>query len=652
MTTQKLFETDVLIIGAGTAGCRAACRARDLGVNVALVDKGVVGRSGASPFAHGMLAPCPPGAQTDWLKEVVEQSEYLADQDWIEAIVEEQGPRIRELIDWGVSFDTDEQGNLLHFPGRGHVVSGLVNFNGPQMMDRLREAVIKKGVAVFERVMITDLLTSDGVLPTAGEVVGAIGLHTQKGDPLFFKAKAVVIATGPFTSKSHLVMFVNELTGDGQAAAFRAGAELTGMEFATHGTFSYLEKAGIRLLGQSKFQGLGATFINGLGEKVMDKYDPVLKERATFALIGQALVNEVLEGRGPIYLDMRHFSDEVIEQLWRILPQSMRGLTQAGLDIQKAAVEIKPVASLSGTGPGAGIKVGVSCETNIPRLYAAGNAAKVPQGVANWGGVPQAFANVSGYRAGENAAKTAKTLGDTQINRDQGEKLRTNMLVPLTNEGVTADRIFHDINKIVNPALNYYFKSQQRIDKVLSEIRRITDAELPSVSAHDAHELTKANEARNVVLLAELVYLAASHRQESRGPHYREEYPFRDDKNWLKWLVLKYDQGKTVVREESIPLDRYPLKPETLSIIPHPVQVKNPEARQSMVQMSTELCPAGCYICVDSCPVDAIRLDEQGKPFLAYPDDCTSCLLCETDCPVSAIKVVMRVQIPTELLPY
>lgn len=647
---KEFLSTDVLVAGAGSAGCRGAIRAAELGMKVILVDKGSPGRSGASPFSHGMLAPVPPEAHHAWLEEIVEQSQYLADQEWLEAILREQGDRVRELQEWGVEFEKNPQGNLGYFSARGQIVSKAVNFNGIQLMDRLREVVKRSHVNVVERVMLIDLLTSDGAYPTRGEIAGAIGLHTRTGKIYVFKSKAIVLATGPFAPKCHLGTYVDGLTGEGQAMAFRAGAALTSMEFATHGSFNYIENR-FKVIGQSKLQGMGARFINRLGERVMAKYDPQTLEQSSFATICQALTKEVLEGRGPIYLDMRHFTREQINVLERIVPETIKSLSEAGISLKEKPVEVKPVAHISGSGPGSGIWTGIHGETNLRGLFAAGNVSKVPQGVANWGSIPQAYALVSGYRAAESAAGFAAISRNGEINSQQVEALAGKAMAPFERKsGVRPEDIFYAINKITNPARNFFFKNETRIKRTLEELRKL-QKELPRLYARDAHELVKANEARNTLLLAKLVYLSALKRHESRGAHYREEYPYRDDRNWLKWIIVQRNSRGTAVKAVPVPLDRYPLKPKSLEVVSHPVQFKFQEQEPSPVQISPVLCN-GCQICIESCSVDVLRMNEQNKAYPAYPRDCHFCTLCEHDCPEGAITVSAAHSIPRELLPY
>lgn len=647
---KEVIVTDVLVVGAGSAGCRAAMRASELGMKVVLVDKGCLGRSGASPFAHGMMAPVPPGAHRAWLEELVRQSQYLGDQEWLEVILREQGERVKELQDWGVDFEKNTDGTLKYVSARGQIVSKAINFNGIQMMDKLREVVRKRAIKVVERVMLIDLLTSDGGYSKRGQVIGAVGLSTLTGRIYIFKAKAIVLATGPFATKCHLGTYMDGLTGEGQAAAFRAGAVLTSMEFATHGAFNYIENR-FRVIGQSKLQGLGARFINRLGERVMEKYDPQTLEQSTFALICQSLVKEVLEGRGPVYLDMRHFTEEQINTLGRILPETMKSLFESGIDIREKLVEVKPVANLGSTGPGAGIRTGVYGETNISGLFAAGNVSKVPQGVANWGSIPQSYAFVSGYRAGGSAAKFASMPQTLDIQSKQIEEIIHETVAPSKKKkGLKPDDIFQAINRIVNPAERFYFKNETRINKTLDELRELRRG-LPSLYAVDVHELTKANEARNILLIAELVYLSALQRKESRGPHYREDYPLRDDKHWLKWITVQRTPEEIKVKAVPVPFGRYPLKPQSLGVVPHPVQFKFEDQVPSPVEISPEICN-GCRICLDSCSVDVLRMNEENKAYPAYPRDCHFCTLCENDCPVRAIKVSASHRIPRELLSY
>ncbi|MBI4317973.1 MAG: FAD-binding protein [Chloroflexi bacterium] len=570
--TGKTVKADVLVIGGGLAGTWAAVRAADFTDNVVLVDKAQVSRSGASTSAAGvMLAPMPGDDLQAWLEELVERGDFLADQDWVQVMLTDQIARIQEMESWGTDFEREADGSLARIVGRGHVNTRMLMFHGQKMMEMMRKQVLKKKVKLVERVAVTDLLTSDGLHPTQGKAVGAVGFDCRSGEPYVFEAKATVVSTGCIHPKRG-GMYVDNINGDGHGMGFRAGADLIGVEFNTAG---HLQGWGRRywFACLNMIQNLGAKFVNARGERIMAKYDPALMERSLLSTLTQAFCKEVLEGRGPIYCDMRDFTPEGIARFRRVVPRAMLIFDKLGVDLNKDVVELTPFNGVFGTCGDGGLWVNTYCESSIPGLYGAGGATKIlPHGTYSVGGVNLAYCCVSGHRAGENAANYAKVFGQVPVQQDQAQALLDQTFAPLEREaGVRPDDVFDRVMETTVPAEYSTFKHEKRINKVLAQLEDIKGA-LTGLSAPNPHELVKAHEARNYVQCAELVFKAALERTESRGSHYREEYPYRDDDNWLKWIVLRRSNGGVDVRLEHIPMYRYPVKPGTYGQKPHPVQ--------------------------------------------------------------------------------
>ena len=563
-------ETDVLVIGGGLAGCFAAIRAAQLGKKVTLVDKAKVARSGASTFINQMLAPTPPAEIKAWKKELVERGEYLNDQEWVETMLREEKDRVQDLVDWGVPFERTPSGDLFVKRGRGHVVTGAVLCNGHTMMDALRKKALSLGVVIEDRVTITDLLTTDGKRPTLDRVCGAVGFHSREGTPFAFRAGAVVITSGQIGSKMRC-HFVNNLSGDGPAMAYRAGTEMINMEFCTTGNVSYFEKR-FHVGSQALLVGMGAKFLNASGERFMPKYDPSLMERSKLSVLVQAFAKEGVSGRGPCYWDMTSFTPEDVAMVRRLLPTTMRPFDEAKIDINKRLVECSPVvqvASMCGEG---GIRIDLNCQSTIPYLYAAGAAARNPiHGIYSVAGINLAFCNVAGYRAGESAAKNGSmaNLSASQVNNT----LKAMFAMLDKKTGPRPDEIVREFQRTVIPAKISMFKREERIKDTLVKLAdlRKRAAEMRAV---DVHDLVKAAEAQNLLQVTELVFIAALERKESRAWHFREEYPYTDDKAWLKWIIVKLgEDGQPHTWKEPVPFDRYEFTVANPKKTPHPLSV-------------------------------------------------------------------------------
>ncbi len=560
---QVFKNTDVLVIGGGLAGCWAAISAKKFAPSVTLVDKGFVSRSGCSPWAYYFLAPPSEKDLSVWKQELVEKGDYLNNQDWIDTLLAEHGQRLKDMESWGAVFDRDAKGNLIVKAGRGHKSTRFVSSDAKPRMELLKKRAKDLGVDVIERVMITDLLTSDGKLPTSGSVIGAIGFNTRTGDTLVIKSKAVISATGPIHQGTNL-------SGDGTAMSFRAGADLMGMEFCTHPTC--YSSDGKHLLGTLNvlFQSLGFKLLNSKGERFMEKYDPVLKERTDWSKMAQALAKETFEGRGPVMLDLSEAKREDIDYFAKLHPGRIAPFIEAGIDLKKDLLRVVAQVKVTSSNGDGGIKIDMQGRTNIPGLYGAGsNCKNEVHGTYTVGGMNLAWCCTTGYRSGERAAQDSLKARDLPLNQKQVETLRQEILAPLEDKkGILTSAAFREIEKITEPAMRSLIKKADRIKSTISDLDSFEKKDLKSIRARDVHELTKAHEARNLALLCSLTFRSALVREESRHSHYRQDFPYRDDQNWLKWVFIKQDGQEIKVRTEEIPFERYQIKPQKRNKIP------------------------------------------------------------------------------------
>jgi succinate dehydrogenase/fumarate reductase flavoprotein subunit len=358
--------------------------------------------------------------------------------------------------------------------------------------------------------------------------------------------------------------------------AFRAGAELTGMEFCIGGSCHLSD--GEHDLGSFNaiLASLGGMILNARGERFMEKYAPVLKERANWQLLTQALAKEYLEGRSPAVWDLSTVKAEDIDYFERLHPDRAAPFKKAGIDLRKDRVLfISDVNVRSGSGPG-GIKIDLEGKTNLPGLYAAGSVCKNRTGgTYTVPGLNLAFCCVSGHRAGLEAGRESGQAMLQEPDPKQVESLETQIYSPLKGEvGPTSDQVFRMVDELTKPIRFGIIKTEDGIRETIRAFEKLERDELPRITARDAHELVKANQARNYALCAKLVFLSALERKESRSQHYRADYPYTDNRDWLKWSIIKRQEGGEIgVTFEPVPLDRYPVKPPKREQVPCPVQL-------------------------------------------------------------------------------
>ncbi|MBI2831916.1 MAG: FAD-binding protein [Chloroflexi bacterium] len=554
----ETLETDVLVLGGGIAGCFAAIRARELGADVVMVDKGNLGRSGLSHQMSGVLTCFDPDTddREQWYRECVEAGEWLCDQHRLEGMVTETAERINDLERWGVTFQRDNGKRLRKAcVGQRHIRNVVLTNGGLQMMSVLRGEVLRLGSRVLERVMATDLLTSDGDFPTTGQVIGAAGFNIRNGTFYVFRAKAVVIATGP-TLAILSRMPVYNLSGDGKAMAFRAGCEMRNIELAHYG---YRPKDFNTAPGANILFGEGAVMVNAQGERFMKKWDQELVERSTRSLVGRAIVVEMLENRGPVYLDATHLDDAAYRRIDMAIPIVMRSFAAGGLDIRKDLVPY--VVTLTDICPG-GIRVNRSGATTLTGLFAAGAATDHAEvGVTDVISIGMASA-IGGHRAGEAAARSLAALDLQAVDTHQVESLQNKIFAPLWRQiGLTREEVREHCVSVQEQGMFGPIRSDGKLKAAMKIVQGIKHEEIPRMVARDYHDLVGVIGVENGLLFLELLAHTALLRTESRGSHYREDYPARDDKNWLKWVIAKREGRQIKTWVEPLPMSEYPVRP-------------------------------------------------------------------------------------------
>ncbi len=557
------IECDVLIIGGGIGGCRAAMRARELGASVVLNDKAQIGRAGPMTFVHSQFAcwDLTDEEKVEWKREFVETTNYLADQDWCDVMLEEVPRRIEDMVGYGVDYERTADGELKYTASRGQRVARTLNVDGRVTMELMRKAAKKQGVQLLEKVAFTDLLTSDGKLPTEGEVIGAVGFHIITGQMFVVSAKSVILNTGPLYPKVHAA-HIDGVTGEGHRMAYLAGAELAGMEFTQYAIWSVFNGK-FASPGQAKIQGIGADFINADDESFMDRYDPEWGNMSSLFRISRAIIQEEVEGRGPCYVDMRHCEQKDIDTLLKVVPTLAQACENFGWDLKKEPLRSTPLMAV-GMGTSGGLRVDTSSRTNVRGLYAVGTCTCLGFTMSgNSGSGHSSYSNVGGYRAGDHAAKrAARSNSFAPINADQLAEIKAALSKPSEKfRALKPADIWKWIGDTTTESQFALYKDEATINKTLERVREIRSL-MGNVYAPDAHELLKWVEAKSYVEMVELCCLAYLSRTESRGEHIRTDHPYQDDVDWLKWVIVKRGADKQPeISTWDLPFDRYSVKP-------------------------------------------------------------------------------------------
>ena len=532
----EVRQVDILIIGGGFAGTWAALRAAELGARVTLVEKAYVSRSGASTMSGG-ITTCPL-ADDDlqpWIEEFVTRGDYMCDQQWTRQLLQGQRDRVAALEQWGVPISRDAHGAIRRFSSRGMLAVRCMQYNPKLAMEALRRAALAQGVSILDRVSITELLTSDGAYPTRAAVVGAFGLDVKTGGRIVFSAKRTILATGQISMKG--VNHVDNDTGDGVAMAWRVGARLADLEFSFGGTFSLIAKR-YNLGSYNVAVAHGARLINVHGERFMQNYDPVRLERSELARVIAAFVKELEDGKGPVFLDLRHCD----ASYWKDL-QEMASLSGGTVllsdripDPRHNPIPIEPTWGLWSGGRG-GIDIDLRCRTTVAGLYAAGATAKNPAtGTHASAGAPTAFAMNSGYFAGEDAARQALAepnypqIPESIMRLREAEAFRP--LRAAASSPIDADRLHDRLATLGGSVADLMKLNEAKLEQLIAEADCLHGHAMQA-TAGSLHDLVKVHEARNIAENARLIYRAALDRTESREQFYRSDYPETDDDAWF-----------------------------------------------------------------------------------------------------------------------
>ena len=532
-----MYDHDVLVIGAGLAGMRAALSARENGVDVAVVSKVHPVRSHSNAAQGGINA-----ALTDrgdsWEEhayDTVKGSDYLGDQDAIEIMCREAGREVIATEHMGVIYSRDESGRLgtRAFGGQQKARTFFVaDFTGQALLHVLYEQIIKAEVRVYEEWFVLSLIVEDG------ECCGAVVMDIRSGDIHVLRAKAVIMAAGGLGRVFEPSTNALICTGDGMALAYRAGAPLMDMEMVQYHPTTL---AGSGVLITEGARGEGAHLLNSEGERFMERYAPSMMELASRDVVSRSEQTEINEGRGVnggVLLDCRHLGEKVIRERLSQILEIARDF--AGVDIASEPIPIRPGMHYHM----GGIKTDVHGLTPLPGLYSAGEAACVSVHGGNRLGANSLLDTlVFGRRAGQHASETSKRGEHKSINDSAADGDRQGIQEMLDRDG--GGESFGPIRLEMGQTMNEHlavFRDQEGMEAALAKLRELWDR-YGRVSVADKGKTFNTNLVFTLELgfmldCAETIVMSGLERRESRGAHNRTDMPERDDDKWLKHVML------------------------------------------------------------------------------------------------------------------
>jgi succinate dehydrogenase / fumarate reductase flavoprotein subunit len=589
-------EHDVLIIGAGGAGLRAAVEASAAGVKVAVISKSLLGKAHTVMAEGGIAAAMGNVDDRDsWrvhFSDTMRGGQYLNNWRMAELHAKEAPARVNELEAWGALFDRTKDGRILQRNFGGHRYPRLAHVGdrtGLEMIRTLQDHGIHLGLDVFMEHTIVTLL-KDGE-----RIVGAFGYDRERGRFHLFRAKAVVLATGGIGRAYSITSNSWEYTGDGHSLAYHAGAALMDMEFVQFHPTGMIWPPSVRgILVTEGVRGEGGVLRNKNGERFMFRDIPPLyvnqtadteeegwrytqgdknarrpPELLTRDHVARCIRREVKEGRGSphggVFLDIAWIKEKISnapELIKKKLPSMYHQFKQlADIDITQEPMEVGPTTHyMMG-----GVRVDADSQmSDVPGLFAAGECAAGLHGANRLGGNSLSDLLVFGQRAGEYAAAFAKKSSLGAVNADELRSAEKWALEPFERKGPENPyAVQHALQEVMQDLVGIVRQEQE----MLQALDRIQELEARSerVSVDGNREYNSgwhtALDVHNLLTVSRIVALAALERKESRGAHFRDDFPAKDEKfGTFNIVVRKGANGKMQLTRETIPAMREDLK--------------------------------------------------------------------------------------------
>jgi succinate dehydrogenase / fumarate reductase, flavoprotein subunit len=556
----EVREHDVLIIGAGGAGLRAAVAAAEHGLSVGIVTKSLLGKAHTVMAEGGMAAALgnvdPDDSWRQHFMDTMKSGKFINNWRMAEIHAKESPDRVYELEQWGALFNRTSEGKISQRPFGGHTYRRLAHVGdrtGLELIRTMQEKVLATDAKVYMETTVTKLFKKDG------RVVGALAYTRENGKFVHFKTKAVVMATGGWGRIFKVTSNSWEGTGDGVVLGYDAGAELVDMEMMQFHPTGMVWPPGVRgLLVTEGVRGEGGVLRNSEGKRYMEKYDPEKMELSTRDVVARANYTEVQEGRGSehggVYLDITPLGyDGIMKKLPTMYEQFLK---LADIDISKEPMEVFPTVHYTM----GGIKIDPETAiSSVPGLFAAGEVAGGLHGANRLGGNSLSDLLVFGRRAGEGAAAyIEESVHSTEI--DEGDVLHEigRVLEPLEKkeEGESPYLIQQQLQEAMMEHANL-MRDEESLKEGLGKVLALKDR-LPQISVPGSRLFNPgwhtAQDVRYLIQISEIIIRTALERKERRGAQWRLDFDGPDEElGKINFIVKKDERGEVGIERREIP---------------------------------------------------------------------------------------------------
>ena len=557
----EVREHDVLIIGAGGAGLRAAIAATERGLSVGVVSKSLLGKA-HTVMAEGGIAAAVGNVDPDdsWRQHFIDtmkSGKFINNWQMAEIFAKEAPERVIELEQWGALFNRTNEGKISQRPFGAHTYRRLCHVGdrtGLEMIRTLQEKILSTEAKVYMETTITKLFKKDG------RVVGALAYTRESGKFIHFKAKAVVMATGGWGRIYKVTSNSWEGTGDGVILAYNVGVELVDMEMVQFHPTGMVWPPGVRgLLVTEGVRGEGGVLRNSEGKRYMENYDSERMELSSRDVVARANYTEVTEGRGSehggVYLDITHLGYNGIMKKLPTMYEQFKNL--ADIDISKEPMEVFPTIHYTM----GGIKVEPeTCATNIPGLFAAGEVAGGLHGANRLGGNSLSDLLVFGRRAGEGACDyVEESPHSTEIEASEVAEEKRRVLEPLEKPESDSDENPFMIQQELQDAMMEHanlMRNEDSLKEGLGKVLALKDR-LPNVKVKGSTLFNPgwhaAMDVYHLIQVSEIILRTALERTERRGAQWRLDYDGPDEElGGLNFIVKKDLQNEVGIERKEI----------------------------------------------------------------------------------------------------